>query len=118
MLVRDMQKDFKNFDIHQILYLKRIFKYQLNRQFSMLSPLTGLLSMSTPEECFHPELTFGSGDYYIFCNRCGRKWATMGNHEEYGHDSQGLPIGADPTKANQLKDMSKLLHNRVLLNHE
>ena len=28
------------------------------------------------EECNHPELTFGSGDYYIFCYECGAIWAT------------------------------------------
>jgi len=74
--------------------------------------------MVSPEECFHPELTFGSGDYYIFCNRCGRKWATMGDQLEYGHDSQGQPIGADPLKANKLKDFTKLHQNRVLLVHD
>jgi len=76
------------------------------------------IPMKSPEECFHPELTFGSGDYYIFCNRCGRKWATMGDHPEYGQDSHGQPIGADPQKANRLNDFTKFVRSRVLLEHD
>lgn len=30
-----------------------------------------------PEECRHLKLTFGSGDYYIFCYGCGHWWATI-----------------------------------------
>lgn len=35
-------------------------------------------------ECLHPELLFGSGDYYIFCTNpaCGRKWTTTGAEEQ------------------------------------
>lgn len=28
-------------------------------------------------ECRHPNLHFGSGDYYIFCHDCGRWWCTI-----------------------------------------
>lgn len=41
-------------------------------------------SKLTPEEqktwdimtdgCLHEELTFGSGDYFIFCSKCNRTW--------------------------------------------
>jgi len=44
--------------------------------------------------CDHAELTFGSGDYYIFCHACGRKWAVMGKGDEYGIVN-GKPVGAD-----------------------
>ncbi len=29
------------------------------------------------EQCKHPELHFGSGDYYLFCHACGAWWATV-----------------------------------------
>lgn len=53
--------------------------------------------------CNHPELQFGSGDYYIFCHACHGVWARMagdGVRPEYGKDAAGNPIGAAPEKAN------------------
>lgn len=45
----------------------------------------------------HSEVQFGSGDYYVFCHACGRKWAMMSHSQpEYGTDKDGKPIGADP----------------------
>jgi len=46
-------------------------------------------------ECKHEELQFGSGDYYLFCHACHRRWAMMGDRPEY--DLMGK-IGADPSK--------------------
>lgn len=56
------------------------------------------MSMSKLNICpdGHATLTFGSGDYYVFCNACGRKWAMMGSGPEYGLDKDGHWIGADP----------------------
>lgn len=28
--------------------------------------------------CNHPEIRFGSGDYYIFCTSCNRVWVSKG----------------------------------------
>lgn len=109
MLVEIMIKNFKD---------SKDFDQELNGLYSGTIILFGVSSMASPEECFHPELTFGSGDYYIFCNRCGRKWATMGDQPERGHDSQGRPIGADPSKANKLKSYKYLHRDRVLIDHE
>lgn len=108
MLVEVMVKNFKNTkDFENAFY------------YAPYIPLTYVRgTMTSPEECFHPELTFGSGDYYIFCNRCGRKWATMGNYPEHGHDSHGHPIGADPSQANKLKNYKYLQRDRVLIDHE
>jgi len=34
--------------------------------------------MTVPaDQCRHPKLNFGSGDYYIFCHDCGRWWCTI-----------------------------------------
>lgn len=30
-----------------------------------------------PENCEHKELMFGSGDFYVICNHCGRYWAMI-----------------------------------------
>jgi hypothetical protein len=36
--------------------------------------------MQTPRhECNHPKLTFGSGDFYLFCYGCGARWACIGD---------------------------------------
>ena len=54
------------------------------------------------EKCRHLTLSFGSGDYYIFCNDCDAKWCAH-NHtqSEYGYDKDGKPIGADPSVCNK-----------------
>ena len=52
--------------------------------------------------CQHKELQFSSGDYYILCTECSRKWATVNpERPEYGEDKYGRQVGADPTIANQ-----------------
>jgi hypothetical protein len=33
--------------------------------------------MTPTNECRHPRLNFGSGDYYLFCHDCRRWWATI-----------------------------------------
>jgi hypothetical protein len=29
------------------------------------------------KDCEHTKLTFGSGDFYLFCYECGATWATI-----------------------------------------
>lgn len=61
--------------------------------------MSGIIS-SCPTQ--HAEVQFGSGDYYIFCHACHRKWAMMGwDQPEYGEDAAGRKIGADPLVANR-----------------
>jgi hypothetical protein len=50
-------------------------------------------------DCKHESLQFGSGDYYIFCHECGRKWCMMSNFiPEYTLGPVGKSIaGADPS---------------------
>jgi hypothetical protein len=39
------------------------------------------------EQCQHERLHFGSGAYYLFCNKCTRKWiAWKPNATEVGGD--------------------------------
>ena len=51
----------------------------------------------------HAVLNFGSGDYYIFCQSCGRKWILHGDGKstqpEYmlRKDGRSL-VGGDPSK--------------------
>lgn len=35
--------------------------------------------MKTPCPDSHATLQFGSGDYYIFCHACGRRWGVLSN---------------------------------------
>ena len=37
------------------------------------------------QECRHDKLIFGSGDYYVFCEECGRSWVKR---------AQGLDIAS------------------------
>ncbi len=54
------------------------------------------------EECDHPKLQFGSGDYYIFCQACGGRWVRTGHDRpEYGIDKDGKEVGGNPSVANQ-----------------
>lgn len=46
--------------------------------------------------CDHPTLFFGSGDYYIFCQNCHRKWVMCCQGFEYGTSATGEAIGATP----------------------
>lgn len=53
--------------------------------------------------CHHPEINFGSGDYYIFCHGCNSKWV-MSSHaiSEYGTDGiTGERVGGVPELANR-----------------
>jgi hypothetical protein len=34
------------------------------------------------EDCAHKLLTFGSGDYYIFCSGCGARWVFAGGEDD------------------------------------
>jgi hypothetical protein len=34
--------------------------------------------MTPPDICIHAKLTFGSGDYYLFCQECGAWWGQEG----------------------------------------
>lgn len=31
----------------------------------------------TKADCSHNTLTFGSGDYYLFCDQCGARWCRI-----------------------------------------
>jgi hypothetical protein len=33
-------------------------------------------------ECLHEKVYFGSGDYYIFCLTCDRRWVTINRDEK------------------------------------
>lgn len=33
--------------------------------------------MKQREQCIHPKLNFGSGDYYLFCHDCGGWWVCI-----------------------------------------
>lgn len=58
--------------------------------------------MKERKDCRHETLTFGSGDYYIFCQECNACWAAVSHIQpEYGHDAQGKPIGANPDICNK-----------------
>lgn len=58
--------------------------------------------MIAREKCDHKELWFGSGDFYIFCQNCGARWATISwQQPEYGYDKDGKPIGVCPEDANK-----------------
>jgi hypothetical protein len=54
----------------------------------------------------HRQLQFGSGDYYIFCHSCHRKWMLHGDamsiqpeyYFEYYFVGNQLIYGADPSK--------------------
>lgn len=60
--------------------------------------------MKLREQCRHLSLAFGSGDYYIFCQDCDARWvAHNAIQSEYGYDSDGKPVGADPSVTNQYK---------------
>lgn len=49
--------------------------------------------------CLHPELTFDSGDYYVFCHTCNSKWVRVNmNWPESGLPSR--QVGGDPGSAN------------------
>lgn len=48
--------------------------------------------------CKHEMLSFGSGDYYLFCDQCGDRWVKhREGRREYGFGVDGREIGADPT---------------------
>lgn len=54
------------------------------------------------DECTHQELTFGSGDFYVFCTACGAWWMRRGEGKpEYGTDASGKAIGAAPEESNR-----------------
>lgn len=68
--------------------------------------------MTDPITCRHATLQFGSGDYYIFCHACGKKWAIVGDRE-YGIDKDGNHVGAAPElQGHQNPDLSS--ERRVL----
>jgi hypothetical protein len=66
-------------------------------------------------QCRHEELTFGSGDYYLFCNACGATWMTKSvadaQHGEFGVTKDGRRVGGCPQEAN--KGEGALLSGRV-----
>ena len=45
------------------------------------------------KECIHEALSFGSGDYYLICDECGRYWVMVGNNGDEPDPSQSN-IGA------------------------
>lgn len=50
------------------------------------------------EDCEHKTLFFGSGDYYLFCQHCPAKWATIvDGQDEHGSNYSGKPIGCAPS---------------------
>jgi len=59
--------------------------------------------MISREQCRHLNISFGSGDYYIFCNDCPAKWVAHNDHQpEYGYED-GKAVGADASVSNQYK---------------
>lgn len=65
--------------------------------------------------CNHDTLHFASGDYYIFCNKCGARWGMLGDHPEHGWDSTGNKIGTDPSRAGRYSEISALIKPRHLI---
>lgn len=68
----------------------------------MHTPLTDA-ACGEVNPCHHPEINFGSGDYYIFCHGCNSKWV-MSSHaiSEGGIDSTtGQRVGGTPELANR-----------------
>ena len=55
--------------------------------------------MKDRKDCDHARLTFGSGDYYIFCADCPAKWGALNpNIPEYDFNPRGnLVVGCDPS---------------------
>jgi hypothetical protein len=51
--------------------------------------------------CQHPQLWFGSGDYYVICRDCHAKWGRLSNdgRREYA-TVNGTAIGCSPDAAN------------------
>lgn len=54
-----------------------------------------------PKDCFHKELTFGSGGFYVICNECGTFWQHLkgindpdfnGNKVEFMKDLRVAPL--------------------------
>ncbi len=56
--------------------------------------------MKERKDCDHERLTFGSGDYYIFCSDCSARWGALnwaiGMEYEYGADGK-IRVGCDPS---------------------
>ena len=57
--------------------------------------------MADKKDCVHPELQFGSGDYYLFCHACNAQWMRCKpGKKEYAIDAEGNAIGGAPEEAN------------------
>jgi hypothetical protein len=53
--------------------------------------------------CQHPQLHFGSGDYYVFCSVCLARWGRLSDdgRPEYRTLDDGTKIGCAPEEANK-----------------
>lgn len=42
-----------------------------------------LETITPAEQCRHPKINFGSGDYYLFCHACGARWVRTCAHADH-----------------------------------